>query len=329
MTNSFDLEYIKKEIPSNLDNIENILDIINDTILKNVNEYKYKNLNLEKINYELYLEISKIKYNKIYNKLNNLPSELFHNILSFIDFNSLLECRLVNKNWYNKISLLSHLYINLKLKENKDILIYWKNFCRKKIPSKTIIFCDSNDNHKDFFNELIENDNFLGILFYIDTKNGQGIYANKNDKKMKIFGDIDIIYEHIYFFKPTEIIISETSINRNKFEEIINYCKRLKNNNLNIIFDNSITFLCINKYIEWYNFKYPHMFNIEIKNTNIINENKEICYKLKIDINYMIMEEFVMFEKVQCLIEIYISEKFKFIYKQKDDVMKKINEYCY
>lgn len=327
MENNFNLEHIKKELPSNLDNIENILDIINDTILKNVNEYKYKNFNFEKRNYELSLENEKIKYSKIYNKINNLPSELFHNILSFIDFYTLLECRLVNKNWNIKISLLSHSYINLKLEKND--MIFWKKFCEKKMPSKTIVFFDSNNNHVVFFNELTQNENFLGILFYIDIKNGQGIYSNRNNKILKIFGDIDIIYKHIYFFKPLKIIISETLITRNKFEEIIKYCRILKNNKLNIIFDNSITFSCINKYIEWYNLQYPHIFEISIQDINIIDKDKEIYYKLNFDINYMEMEEYAIYGKTQCLMEIHISEKFKFVYKQKDDIMKKIHENYY
>lgn len=328
MTNSFDLENIKKELPSNLDNIENILYIINDTISKNVNEYKYKNNTLEKINYELSLENYKIRYDKIYNKLNNLPSELFNNILLFIDFNTLLECRLVSKNWNSKATLLSHSYINLKLKDENDMNCLTL-FCQKNIPSKIIVFCDSNNNQVSFFNNITQNENFIGILYYIDTNNNQGVYSNINEKIIKIFGDIDTIYKHLYFFKPLTIIISETSINRNIFEEIIKYCRILKNDKLKIIFDNSVTFLCINKYIELYNFQNPHMFEISIQNTNIISENKDICYKLNIDIKYMEMEEYISYGKNKCLIEIHISEKFKFVYKQKDNLIKKINEHYY
>lgn len=328
MENKFNLENIKKELPSNLDNIENILDIISDTILKNVNEYKYKNISLEKRNYELSLENEKFKYNKIYNKLNNLPSEIFNNILSFIDFKTLLECRMVNQIWYSKVSLLSHSFINLKIEQND--IIYWKNFCKKKIPSKIIVFCDSNDYHINFFNELTQNENFLGNLFYIDTKNGQGIKSTRNGSEtLMIFGDINIIYKHIYFFKPLKIIISETLINRNNFEEIIKYCRILKNNKLNIIFDNSITISGLNKYIEWYNFRRPHMFEVSIKNINKIDKNKEIYYKLNVDINYMEMEEYISYGKIQCLIEIYIYENFKFVFKQKDDLMKKFYEHYY
>lgn len=327
--NKLDLEDIKKEFPDNINNIENILGKINDIILQNINEYKYKNFNLEKRNYELHLENLKLKFNNtIYNKLNTLPSELFHKILTFIDFKTLLECRMVSKNWYDKVSLISHVCVNLK--NNKDYLIYWKKFCEKKIPSKKIIFCDSNNNFKEFINELIKNDNFLGIMFYIDISNGQGIYANKiaNNKNLKIFGDIDVIYENIKFFKPLEIIISETSINRKNFKNIIDYCRKLKDKKLRIIFDNSITFLCIKKYIEWYNLNCPQMYNISIKDINVVNENNEFCYKLIINIDHMTMDEYdVNYEKLQCLMEIHISEDFKFMYKQRDDIMKKINDH--
>jgi hypothetical protein len=62
--------------------------------------------------------------------------ELFHNIFSFMEFDNSLECRLVSKTWHDKVSLLSHLYVYLKIKGNTskeitDDLIYWKKICKK------------------------------------------------------------------------------------------------------------------------------------------------------------------------------------------------------
>ena len=82
------------------------------------------------------------------------------------------------------------------------------------------------------------------------------------------------------------------------------------------------------KNIEWYNLDCPPMYNISIKDINVINENNNFCYKLIINIDHMTMDEYdVDYEKLQCSIEIYISEDFKFMYKQKDDIMEKINNH--
>lgn len=246
-------------IKKNVNNISNdqlygLTDDIHEIISKKIFEYKYKNSRLEKINYELLLENIKLKNKEIPNKIQFLPNEVFESIMNYLDLGTILECRLLCKYWHDKVSYISHRYIKIKNKEYSkyniddinDFLKIWKKFVNKKIPCERIMFYDNCKVYDDFFMYLIENENFSGNLFYIDVNYKKGLYTygNYDSRKINIFGNIEIVYEYIEYFKPCHIVISRAYINDVIFKHIIMYCIN-QNRDIDIILDNCCTILVI------------------------------------------------------------------------------------
>lgn len=137
-----------------------------------------------------------------------------------------------------------------------------------------------------FFTCLIENyenDYLKSNLIYIDTQNQKGIYTSDNMiyKDLYIFGDNDIVYEYLDFFNSNNIIISETYINYDVFENVINYCM-LQDKDINITLDNSISFPLFKKYVSIYNLNIGLFYVISIKNKEIKNNKDEKIIKFKV-----------------------------------------------
>lgn len=138
-------ENVKKISNEELNNLSNIIYSI---LFKQINEYKYKISNLEKINYDMLIENTKLKHNKVSYKIELLPYEVFNEILNFLDFDTLLECRLISKHWNYKVSHITHRYI--KVENNKfntgiiddieNFYVYGKIFYQKKYHVKKLNF---------------------------------------------------------------------------------------------------------------------------------------------------------------------------------------------
>lgn len=315
-------EIIQKVMSGNVDSIFNNMV---DVILNNICKYRYENEILSKNNNILKIENLKLKNDGINNKINFLPNEIFLKIINYLDFKSMLTGRLICKYWQDNISSISHKYLNIKEKD-EDKFIFQKlfsNFCKKRIPFKDIIIYDFHENYEIIFNELLVYDRFISNINYIDVCNDRGLYTsgNYNNKILNIFGDINI-YEYLEKINPYKIIISETLINNNIFRKIIKYCIEQKRN-IDLIFDNCITFSFFKKSIELYNSKAHFIDRIDAENYNIINENNEteiIIYIKHLYIKEQINNKYLYFT---IKIVIYDSHNFKYKYKKKDEFIQK------
>lgn len=301
-------------------NIDSILDSIVDVILNNICKYRYEKEILEKSNNILKIENLKLKNDEIYNKINFLPNEIFLKIIKYLDFKTMLKSRLICKYWHDNISSISHKYLIIKEREDNLFLIKsFEEFCNKRIPFKEIIYYDFHEDYEFLFYELLNNLNFIGNIHYIDVNNDRGIYTsgNYNNKILNIFGDINI-YHYLKDFNPYKIVISETLINNNIFRSIMNYCINQKRN-IDLIFDNCVTFSFIKKTIELYNSKSHFIDRINSKNYNIINKNDET--EITFYINHLYIKEQINNEYLSFIIKIviYDSYNFKYNYKKKDE----------
>lgn len=318
-------ENVKKISNEELNNLSNIIYLI---LFRQINEYKYKISNLEKINYDMLIENTKLKHNKVSYKIELLPNEVFNEILKFLDFDTLLECRLISKHWNYKVSHISHRYIKVKNNEYnpsiiddiEDFLCIWKNFLSKKIPCEEIKFYDSCDTFNEFFTELMENEYFIGNILYVDIKYNKGIYTSGKNKFKNIymFGKIKIVYEYLDYFKPNEIIISQTFLDFKVFKYILRYCIK-QDRNINIILDNCISLQFFKNYIKLYNYNASEKIDIdrlEVNNENIINIDINHFYYGNTEIGY-IPEYIIKFI-------IYPCNEFKYFFKEKEEVYKKL-----
>lgn len=324
---------LKKMIKENAkkisnEELHNLSNMIYSILSTEINEYKYKISNLEKINYYMLIENTKLKHNKVSYKIELLPNEVFNEILNFLDFDTLLECRLISKHWNYKVSHISHRYIKVKNNEYdssiiddiEDFLCIWKNFLSKKIPCEEIKFYDSCDVFNEFFTELMKNEYFIGNILYVDIKYNKGMYTTGKNKFKKIymFGKIKIVYEYLDYFKPSEIIISQTFLDFKVFKYILSYCIK-QDRNINIILDNCISLKYFKKYLDLYNvdvFDKAYIEKLEINNEKVINININHFYYGKADIDY-IPEYIINFIIHPC-------NEFGYSFKEKEEVYKKL-----
>lgn len=312
-----------------IDNKNNSFNKAYDDILEKNIDYQNKISILENTIYELKIENIKLKnkdnMNSI-NKINLLPNEIITKIMHYLDFKSILECRLTCKYWCNNISCISHKYIKILNKEYKrgnsnTFLEYWQNFIKKKISFKKISFYDSCNLYNNFIEEILKNNFSICNIYYVNINENNGIYTNGNyiNKELYIFGDIDI-YKNIEFFKPNKIIISETFINNYIFKEIIRYCIK-QYRNISIELDNCISFTFFKHCLKLYNSSSPFMYRVGINKYTIIKKKDEDIITIEINNTCLKKNEFGDYQKFIIKFTIYISDGFKYKYKEKDEII--------
>lgn len=142
------MDLVEKTIPNVNINDKNFLNLIiklYNIISENFDEseYKYKLSKIENINYSLLIENAKLKNNNLENRIQFLPNEVYLKLIEYLDFKTLLECRIVCKYWHDLFSLKTHKYILLKNEDYENdnmhyFLKTWKIFIKKNIPYKII-----------------------------------------------------------------------------------------------------------------------------------------------------------------------------------------------